>query len=69
MVSATQLFTTFFILYAFLGVWTHRVYQSLVDYYTELVTNYTKRAPEYKFPINARMYESRNKIPIGEIPY
>lgn len=34
--------------------------ESLVDYYIKLIDNQTRKALEYEFPTDARMYEAKN---------
>lgn len=40
----------------------------LVGYYINLITNQTKKAMDYKFPSDARMYQADSKFPNGKNP-
>lgn len=37
-----------------------------VDYYVDLITNRNQKALDYTFPLDARMYEAKDKFPNGK---
>lgn len=45
------------------------VNQTLVDYYIEYINKHTEKAMKYKPPKDARMYEAKNKHPIGKCSF